>query len=60
MGGPSHHKSMTFNNNPSSVKEKLEKQMKEIEEKKEEMERAMKEAAANHKKGDNKSVALAA
>ncbi|KAF9529700.1 hypothetical protein CPB83DRAFT_875400 [Crepidotus variabilis] len=60
MGGPSPHRSMTFNN--SSAKEKLEKQMKEIQEKKDEAEKAVKaaEAAANSKKDGSKSVSIAA
>ncbi|TFK23172.1 hypothetical protein FA15DRAFT_670781 [Coprinopsis marcescibilis] len=61
MAGSSHHRSVTFNNTASSTKEKLEKQMKEIEEKKLEMEKAMKDAAANGKKNaDTNQVALAA
>ncbi|KAJ3543289.1 hypothetical protein NMY22_g3200 [Coprinellus aureogranulatus] len=59
--GASHNKSMTFNKpaeSTASVKEKLEKQMKELEEKKSEMEKAMKDAA--NKKEDAKSVAITA
>ncbi|KAF5317164.1 hypothetical protein D9611_004006 [Ephemerocybe angulata] len=59
MSGTSHNKSMTFNTSSSAtVKEKLEKQMKELEEKKQEMEKAMKDAAS--KKDDNKSVPISA
>lgn len=59
--GASHNKSMTFNKpveSSASVKEKLEKQMKELEEKKNEMEKAMKDAA--NKKDDSKSVPITA
>jgi hypothetical protein len=66
MGAASHHRSVTFNQsggNPS-VKEKLDKQMKEIEEKKNQAEKAVKaaeEAAANAKKEkDVKAVAISA
>lgn len=47
--GTSHNKSMTFNKSSegsASVKEKLEKQMKELEAQKSEMEKAMKDAAS--------------
>ncbi|KAF8178614.1 hypothetical protein K438DRAFT_1604621 [Mycena galopus ATCC 62051] len=55
MGGASHHRSVTFNQSGGNahVKEKLEKQMKEIEQKKSQAEKAVKaaeEAAANAKK----------
>ena len=57
MGGPSPHRSVTFNNAAASasVKEKLQLQMKEIQEKKSEAERAVRnaEAAANKKDGAN-------
>jgi predicted nucleotide-binding protein (sugar kinase/HSP70/actin superfamily) len=63
MGGASQHRSVTFNN-PNAVKERLEKQMKEIQEKKDEAEKAVKEAeaAANSKKAtaDAKPVPIAA
>ncbi|KAH6913936.1 polyadenylated RNA binding protein [Coprinopsis sp. MPI-PUGE-AT-0042] len=56
MGGASHNKSVTFNN-PASMKERL----KEIEEKKAAMQKAVEEAAANSKKSTaEKPVALAA
>ncbi|EAU91619.2 polyadenylated RNA binding protein [Coprinopsis cinerea okayama7 len=58
MGGASHNKSMTFNVSATSKKEDLEKKVKELEEQKQQMEKAMKEAAS--KKADNKPVALAA
>jgi len=45
MGGASQHRSVTFNN-PNAMKERLEKQMKEIQEKKDEAEKAVKEAEA--------------
>jgi hypothetical protein len=62
MGGPSPHKSMTFNNPNNSMKEKLEKQMKEIEEKKTQAEKAVKEAeaAANSKKESTNAVSITA
>lgn len=63
MGGASQHRSVTFNN-PNAMKEKLEKQMKEIQEKKDEAEKAVKEAeaAANSKKtaADAKTVPITA
>ncbi|KAF7351154.1 hypothetical protein MSAN_01678100 [Mycena sanguinolenta] len=63
MGATSHHRSVTFNQN-SSVKDKLEKQMKEIEQKKNQAEQAVKaaeEAAANAKKEkDVKAVTISA
>jgi hypothetical protein len=60
--GNSHNKSVTFRNPVGSgVKEQLQKQMKEIEEKKSETERALKEAqAAASKKDGTKSVAITA
>ncbi|KAM6502522.1 hypothetical protein JOM56_002499 [Amanita muscaria] len=67
MGGTSHHKSMTFNNpGPGAgVKEKLERQMREIQEKKSEAERAVREAeaaaaatAAAKKKEETKPVPI--
>lgn len=62
MGGASHHKSMTFNNPNTSMKEKLEKQMREIEEKKTQVEKAVKEAeaAANSKKESTNAVSITA
>lgn len=63
MGGASQHRSVTFNN-PNAMKERLEKQMKEIQEKKDEAEKAVKEAeaAANSKKttADPKTVPITA
>ena len=64
MGGASPHKSVTFNNlGPGAgVKEKLERQMREIQEKKSEAERAVREAeaaaAAAKKKDDSKPVPI--
>ncbi|KAF8622657.1 hypothetical protein AX15_006768 [Amanita polypyramis BW_CC] len=66
MGGTSPHKSVTFNNlGPGAgVKEKLEQQMREIQEKKNEAMKAVKEAeaaaAAAKKKDDSKPVAITA
>jgi len=62
MGGPSPHRSMTFNHASASMKEKLEKQMKEIEEKKSQAEKAVKdaEAAATGKKEANKVIPITA
>ena len=62
MGGPSPHRSMTFNNPNLSMKERLEKQMKEIEAKKSQVEKAVKEAeaAANSKKEPAKPVSITA
>lgn len=53
---------MTFNHASASMKEKLEKQMKEIEEKKSLAEKAVKdaEAAANSKKEATKAVPITA
>lgn len=62
MGGPSPHRSVTFNNATASasVKEKLEIQMKEIQEKKSEAERAVRNAeAAANKKDEAKPVSIA-
>ena len=61
MGGPSPHRSVTFNSAASaSVKEKLEQQMKEIQEKKSEAERAIRNAeAAANKKDEVKPVSIA-
>lgn len=60
--GPSPHRSMTFNNPNTSMKEKLEKQMKEIEEKKTQVEKAVKEAeaAASNKKESANAVSITA
>ncbi|KAF8738491.1 hypothetical protein AX14_011326 [Amanita brunnescens Koide BX004] len=67
MGGASPHKSVVFNNlGPGAgVKEKLEQQMREIQEKKNQAEKAVKEAeaaaaaaAAAKKKDDSKPVAI--
>jgi len=64
MGGPSPHKSVTFNSAKSmgvGVKAQLEKQMKEIEEKKSEAEKAVKEAEAMaSKKEGSTAVAITA
>ncbi|KAF8967971.1 hypothetical protein BDZ97DRAFT_1977412 [Flammula alnicola] len=64
MGGASQHRTMTFNNPNVAMKEKLEKQMKEIQEKKNEAEKAVKDAeaaaAANSKKADAKPVSITA
>ena len=62
MGGPSPHRSVTFNSATASagVKEKLELQMKEIQEKKSEAEKAVKNAeAAANKKDETKPVSIA-
>jgi len=62
MGGPSPHKSVTFNQPGAGIREKLQKQMKEIEEKKNEAEKAVKDAeaaASGGKKDDAKPVAIA-
>jgi len=62
MGGPSPHRSVTFNTATASesVKEKLERQMKEIQEKKSEAERAVRNAeAAANKKDEAKPVSIA-
>ncbi|KAK2463131.1 hypothetical protein APHAL10511_004786 [Amanita phalloides] len=62
MGGHSPHKSVTFNTaGPGAgVKEKLEQQMREIQERKNEAEKAVREAeAAAAKKKDSKPVAIA-
>ena len=61
MGGPSPHRSVTFNNATSaSVKEKLQQQMKEIQEKKSEAEKAVRNAeAAAGKKDEAKPVSIA-
>ncbi|RDB25263.1 hypothetical protein Hypma_007593 [Hypsizygus marmoreus] len=64
--GTSHHKSVKFNKPTGpglGVKEKLQKQMKEIEERKSEAEKAVREAeaaAAAGKKDESKPVAIAA
>jgi hypothetical protein len=66
MGAASHHRSVTFNQSSgnTNIKEKLEKQMKEIEEKKSEAEKAVKaaeEAAAHAKKEkESKPVTISA
>ena len=64
MGGPSPHRSVTFNNATASanVKEKFElrERMKEIQEKKSEAERAVRNAeAAANKKDEAKPVSIA-
>ena len=60
MGGPSPHRSVTFNSASANVKEKLEQQMKEIQEKKSEAERAVRNAeAAAGKKDEAKPVSIA-
>jgi nuclear polyadenylated RNA-binding protein NAB2 len=57
--GQSQNKSLKMDN--ASVKEKLEKQIKEMEEKKAAAEKAVKEAeAAAGKKNDTKPVAISA
>ncbi|KAF8161281.1 hypothetical protein B0H34DRAFT_700238 [Crassisporium funariophilum] len=61
MGGASHNKSMTFNNGGASAKERLDQQMREVQERKSEAERAVKEAeAAANKKDGAKAVPIAA
>jgi hypothetical protein len=64
MGGPSPHRSVKFNTGTAlgtGIKEKLEQQMKEIEVRKGEAEKAVREAeAAASKKEDSKPVAIAA
>ncbi|KAJ7244140.1 hypothetical protein B0H12DRAFT_1236187 [Mycena haematopus] len=65
MGAASHHRSVTFNQSggAASVKDKLEKQMREIEQKKSQAEKAVKaaEEAANAKKdNDVKAVTISA
>ncbi|KAL0955763.1 hypothetical protein HGRIS_001978 [Hohenbuehelia grisea] len=68
MGGPSPHKSVKFNSGASgasaanaSLKEKLQNQMREIEEKKSQAEKAIKEAEeAAAKKDGTKPVAITA
>ncbi|PFH52125.1 hypothetical protein AMATHDRAFT_74420 [Amanita thiersii Skay4041] len=64
MGTGSPHKSVTFNNSGpgAGVKRKLEEQMREIQEKKNEAEKAIKEAeaaASSAKKDDSKQVVIA-
>jgi len=61
MSGSSHNRSVTFNNN-AAIKEKYAQQMKEIQAKKDEVEKAVKEAeaAANSKKDDSKPVSITA
>jgi len=56
MGGPSPHRSVTFNKAGENMKDKLERQIKEIEEKKKAVAEA--EAAAN-KKDESKAFAIA-
>lgn len=59
MTTASPHKSVTFKS--AGVKEKLQQQMKEIEEKKLQAEQAVKDAqAAASKKEESKSVAITA
>jgi nuclear polyadenylated RNA-binding protein NAB2 len=62
--GPSPHRSVKFNTGTglgSGIKEKLEQQMKEIEVRKGEAEKAVREAqAAASKKEESKPVAIAA
>ncbi|KAF9485995.1 hypothetical protein BDN70DRAFT_988327 [Pholiota conissans] len=61
--GSSQNRSVTFNNPTPTMKEKLEKQMKEIQEKKSEAEKAVKDAeaaAATGKKADSKPVSITA
>jgi nuclear polyadenylated RNA-binding protein NAB2 len=65
IGAPSPHKSVTFNQPGAGIREKLQKQMKEIEEKKTEAEKAVKEAeaaaaaASGGKKDNSKPVPIA-
>jgi len=62
--GTSHHRSVKFNHATGpglGVKEKLQQQMKEIEERKSEAEKAVREAeAAASKNDESKPVAIAA
>lgn len=61
MGSAKHNRSVTFNQGGgASVKEKLEKRMKEIEEKKSEAEKAVKvaEEAASAKKENEEAKAV--
>lgn len=63
MGAAKHNRSVTFNQGGgagASVKEKLEKRMKEIEEKKSEAEKAVKvaEEAASAKKENEEAKAV--
>ncbi|KDR75697.1 hypothetical protein GALMADRAFT_121885 [Galerina marginata CBS 339.88] len=63
MGGSSQHRTMKFNNSNVNMKDKLEKQMKEIQERKSEAEQAVKDAeaaAANSKKTDSNPVSIVA
>lgn len=56
MGGPSPHRTATFNTG-AGIKLKLEKQMKEIEEKKSQAEQAVRDAqAAAHVKKDEVEI----
>ncbi|KAJ3997820.1 hypothetical protein F5050DRAFT_1749355 [Lentinula boryana] len=61
MGGPSPHRTATFNNS-AGTKENFEKQMREIEAKKSQAEKAVREAqaAAQGKKEDSKFVEITA
>ncbi|KAH7927458.1 hypothetical protein BV22DRAFT_1060945 [Leucogyrophana mollusca] len=62
MGGPSPHRSVTFNSTKpgESVKEKLERQMKDIEAQKEQAKKAVADAqAAAGKKEESNPVAIA-
>ncbi|KAH7907004.1 hypothetical protein BJ138DRAFT_1161241 [Hygrophoropsis aurantiaca] len=62
MGGPSPHRSVTFNSAKpgESIKEKLERQMKEIESQKEQAKKAVADAeAAAGKKDESKPLAIA-
>jgi hypothetical protein len=63
MGGPSPHKSVTFNQNKrmgEGIKAQLEKQMREIEDKKNEAEKAVKLAEAAANKKETTAVAIVA
>ncbi|PPQ87446.1 hypothetical protein CVT25_008182 [Psilocybe cyanescens] len=62
MSGASQNRSMTFNNPSTAAKQKLEQQMKEVEERKNKAEQAVKdaEAAANSKKADANPVSITA
>lgn len=61
MGPVSQNRSMTFNNPGATTKQKLEQQMKEVQERKNQAEQAVKDAeAAAAKKADTNPVSIAA
>lgn len=63
MGAVSQNRSMTFNNPAATTKQRLEQQMKEVQERKTQAEQAVKDAeaaAANSKKTDTNPVSIAA